>query len=51
MKKLKTVKDILEFISERIQHVANIKESDAKDVWAKEAILEELENLKAMIEE
>lgn len=51
MKKLKTVREILEFISERIQHVANIKEDDAKDAWAKEAILEELDNLRAMIEE
>ena len=49
--KTKTVKEILEYINERFEEVGKIKPDDTKDLWGQVAILDELENLRAMIEE
>lgn len=50
MKKLTTVKEILAYIDERFEEVGKIKPDDTKDLWSQVAILDELENLRAMIE-
>ena len=49
--KLTTVKQILEYIDERFEEVGKIKPDNTKDLWSQVAILDELDNLRAMIEE
>lgn len=51
MKKLKTVKEILEYLYERFEEVGKIEVNNSQDLWAKVAILDELDSLIRMIEE